>query len=173
MKQTRILVFMGLLISMEIILTRFLSIQTPIIRIGFGFVPIAFSAIMFGPFIGGITAMLSDIMGMMVAPKGPYFFGFTLSALLMGAIYGFFLYNKPKTIVRVFVATLAITLFVDMGLNTLWLSMITGKAAAVLVPPRLIKSAIMLPIQTIMVYVLWRYVGVFAISSFQRKIPRT
>ena len=42
MSKTKTIAFVGLLVSMEIIFTRFLSFQTPIIRIGFGFIPIAF-----------------------------------------------------------------------------------------------------------------------------------
>ncbi|HYE81148.1 MAG TPA: folate family ECF transporter S component [Clostridia bacterium] len=159
MSKTRTIAFVGLLVSMEIIFTRFLSFQTPIIRIGFGFIPVAFSAILFGPVIGGLTGALADVAGMMIFPKGAYFPGFTLSAFLGGAIYGLFLYRKPVTLVNVVKSVLVITIFVDLGLNTLWLSMITGKAAAALLIPRLYKSAIMLPIQAATIHVLWKYIG--------------
>ena len=151
---------------MEIILTRFLSFQTPIVRIGFGFLPGALSAIMFGPVIGGITGMLSDIIGMALFPKGAYFPGFTFSALMSGVIYGIFLYKKPKSILRIFMAILTITIFVDLGLNTLWLSMITGKAVLVLFPPRLIKSLITLPINTLLLHTVWRYIGNYVQSNY-------
>jgi ECF transporter S component (folate family) len=161
MKQTRVLVYMALFISMEVVLTRLFAIQTSIVRIGFGFIPIAFAGIMFGPVIGGVTAMIADIIGMIIMPKGAYFPGFTFSALLTGAIYGFFLYGKPKTIFRVFTATLVISLLVDLGLNTIWLTMLTGNAAVAILPARLIARAILLPLQTIMVYILWRYLRGF------------
>ena len=159
MSNTKTIAFVGLLISMEIIFTRFLSFQTPIIRIGFGFIPIAFSAIMFGPIVGGITAALSDLAGMIIFPKGAYFPGFTLSAFLTGAIYGLFLYKKPVTISNIAKSILLITVFVDLGLNTIWISMMTGKAAAALLIPRISKSAIMLPIQIVTINVLWKYIG--------------
>jgi len=159
MSKAKTIAFVGLLVSMEIIFTRFLSFQTPIIRIGFGFIPIAFSAILFGPVIGGLTAVIADIIGMMIFPKGAYFPGFTLSAFLTGAIYGLFLYRNPVTIVNIAKSVLLITIFVDLGLNTLWLSMITGNAAAALLIPRITKSAILLPVQIITINVLWRYIG--------------
>ena len=96
-KTTRTFVLMGLLISMEIILTRFFSVQTPILRIGFGFIPVVLASIMFGPVLGGITAAFSDILGMMLFPQGVYFPGFTLSAFLAGLIYGLLLYKKTNT----------------------------------------------------------------------------
>ena len=159
MSKTKTIAFVGLLVAIEIIFTRFLSFQTPIIRIGFGFIPIAFSAIMFGPAIGGLTAAIADVVGMMIFPKSAYFPGFTLSAFLSGAIYGIFLYRKPVTVLNVSISVLLITLLVDIGLNTLWLSMITGKAALVLLIPRVYKSLLMLPVQIAAIQVLWKYIG--------------
>ena len=159
MSKTKTIAFVGLLVSMEIIFTRFLSFQTPIIRIGFGFIPIAFSAILFGPIIGGLTGALADVIGMIVFPKSAYFPGFTLSAFLGGAIYGLFLYRKQVTVLNVAISVLLITLFVDLGLNTIWLSMITGKAAVALLIPRIYKSAVMFPIQIAAIHVLWKYIG--------------
>ena len=115
MSKAKTIAFVGLLVSMEIIFTRFLSFQTPIIRIGFGFIPIAFSAILFGPLIGGMAAAAADIIGMMIFPKGPYFPGFTLSAFLTGAIYGLFLYRNPVTIVNIAKSVLLITILLILG----------------------------------------------------------
>jgi ECF transporter S component (folate family) len=160
MKNIRVIVFMGLFIALEIILTRFLSIQTPIVRIGFGFLPIALSGIMFGPMVGGVTAVLADLIRMAVFPSGyPYFPGYTLSAFLGGAIYGLFLYKKSVTVLRVGLAVLVIKLFVDLGLNTVWTSMLQGKAILVILPTRLVTNAIMFPIQTLLIFVVWRALG--------------
>ena len=169
MSKTKTIAFVGLLISMDVIFTRFLSFQTPVIRISFGFIPIAFSGILFGPVIGGLTAALADVAGMMIFPKGAYFPGFTLSAFLTGAIYGFFLHERKFTILNVAASVLVITLFVDLGLNTLWVSMTTGKAAAVLFIPRAYKNAAMLPVQIATIYVLWKYLGVYVQKSSYAK----
>ncbi|MGH4050134.1 MAG: folate family ECF transporter S component [Clostridium sp.] len=158
MKNTRTFIFMGLLISIQIVLTRFFAIQTPIVRIGFGFIPIAIASVMFGPVLGGITAAFSDILGMMLFPKGIYFPGFTLSALLSGIIYGILLYKKPKTMLRIIMAVTIIIIFVDLGLNTYWLSIITGKGVLALLVLRLIKSIIMLPIQSLLIYSCLKFI---------------
>lgn len=161
MKNTRVLVFAGLLLAMQLVLTRYIVIQTDILRISFGFLPQSISSMMFGPFIGATIGAVEDLLGMAIAAKGAYFPGFTFSAMLTGAIYGFFLYKKPKSIFRIILAVLTVTLVVDLGLNTLWLTMITGKAAAVLLPSRLLKSAIMFPVQVSMIFVLWQSAGNF------------
>jgi len=160
MIKTRSLVFVAILIAFEVILTRFLSIQTPIIRIGFGFIAIALSAMLFGPVIGGITAALGDILGMMIFPKGAFFPGFTISAFMGGFFYGLFLFEKPKSFIRITLAVFTIMLVVNLGLNTLWLSMITGNAYIALMVPRVIKEIVLFPIQILLIYLTWRYVGV-------------
>ncbi|MGI6585899.1 MAG: folate family ECF transporter S component [Gracilibacteraceae bacterium] len=159
MSKTKTIAFVGLLVSMEIIFTRFLSFQTPIVRIGFGFIPIAFSGILFGPVIGGLAAVIADALGMMIFPRGAYFPGFTLSAFLTGAVYGLFLHRKPVTIANITKAVLLITIFVDLGLNSIWVYMTTGNAAAAFLIPRITKSAIMLPVQILTINILWRYIG--------------
>lgn len=159
MKTTRTLVIMSLFIALEIILTRFLSIQTPILRIGFAFVATALCSIILGPVLGSIAAGVADILGMIIFPQSAYFPGFTLSALLSGLIYGLMLHKKNISILRVALTVLIITIFVDLGLNTLWLSMITGKAVFALIGPRFIKSLIMFPIQVILIHVVWKYIA--------------
>lgn len=171
MKKTRVLVFLSLLVAMNVVLTHMIPvIQVDIIRISFGFVPQSFSSMFFGPLIGGIGAVLGDIIGMIIAPKGPYFPGFTLSALLTGMIYGIFLFRKPKTLLRIMLAVLCITLFVDIGLNTYWLTILLGKGYMALLPARVIKSAIMLPVQTSVIYLLWRYAGNYIDNTLLNRV---
>ena len=55
------LIQISLLIAIEVILTRFCSINTPIVRIGFGFLPIAIIAMMYGPLSAGISLSLIHI----------------------------------------------------------------------------------------------------------------
>jgi len=46
------LTIVGILVAMQIVLTRILSIQTPIVRIGFSFLPLALTAKLYGPLAG-------------------------------------------------------------------------------------------------------------------------
>ncbi len=158
-KRIQTLVFMGLFLSLEIILTRFLSIQTPIVRIGFTFLPIALSAMMFGPWISGVTAALADVLGMMLFSSGmPFFPGFTASAFLTGVIYGIFLYKKQKNLKNISLAVLLVSVVITLGLDTLWLWMLTGDGILVLLPARILKFIVMVPVQIMMIQTIWRYV---------------
>lgn len=160
MKKTKILVSMSLLVAMYVVLTYLVPvIKIDILRVSFGFVPQAFASMLFGPLIGGIGSIAGDLLGMLIAPSGPYFAGFTLSAFLTGVIYGLFLFNKPRTLLRIALAVLCVTVFVDIGLNTYWLTILLGKGFLAMLPARVIKSAVMLPVQVIVISLLWKYAG--------------
>ena len=49
MSNIKKLITAAVLLALVIIMTRFLSIQTPFMRIGFSFIPIILSAILLGP----------------------------------------------------------------------------------------------------------------------------
>ena len=152
------LVIMALLVALEIILTRFLSIETPTLRIGFGFLPVAIMAILYGPWWTGGAGIVGDIVGMMLFPKAVFFPGFTLTAFLTGVLYGLILYKKPATWNRTLVAVTVVNVICSLGLDTLWLSIMYGDSFLVLMPVRLLKTAIMIPLSTILIYLLWNRV---------------
>ncbi|WP_455539994.1 folate family ECF transporter S component [Terrisporobacter sp.] len=152
------LIQISLLIAIEVILTRFCSINTPIVRIGFGFLPIAIIAMMYGPLSAGIAYALGDILGMMLFSSGSFFPGFTLTAFLTGIVYGAFLYNKPKTWPRIIGAVLTVCLVINLGLDTYWLSILMGKGYIALLPTRIIKSVLMIPVQTLIIGIIWKKV---------------
>ncbi len=148
MRRTKRLVMLGIMVAMEIVLSRFLSISTPIVRIGFSFIPITVLAISYGPLYAGLAGAVGDFVGVMLFPTGPYFPGFTLSAFITGIILGLFLYKKPKKLWRVAAATVLIGVVATICMGTLWLHMLWGKGVWALLPSRLIQAGIMVPLQT-------------------------
>ena len=90
---TKMLVTLAMLLAIEIVLSRFLSIQTPITRIGFGFIPLVMAGILFGPIPAAIVAVLADVLGALLFPTGAYYPPLTITSLLVGLTYGLFLYK--------------------------------------------------------------------------------
>ena len=154
------LIQISLLIAIEIILTRFCSINTPIVRIGFGFLPIAIIGMMYGPLSAGVAYAIGDLLGVALFPTGSFFPGFTITAFLTGIVYGVFLYNKPKTWPRIIGAVLTVCLVINLGLDTLWLSILMGKGYISLLPTRIMKAVLMIPVQTFIIGIIWKKVVV-------------
>ena len=158
MSNTRRLVTIAFFIALEVILTRFLSIQTDFLRIGFGFLPVACVGILFGPLWAGAAYAVGDVLGMLIFPSGSYFPGFTLSAFLIGCIYGFFLYKKESSFRRILVPVLLVCMGVNLFVDTLWLNILYGQAYLALLPLRVIKCAVMVPIQLMLIKLVWEKV---------------
>lgn len=145
------IIILGLLIALDVVLTRFLSIQLPFSRIGFGFLPIAVVGMLFGPFYGVLAGIAGDLIGISLFPTAPYFIGFTISAAIRGLIYGIFLRNRPLKFMQIAIASILVSTVVTICLDTTWLHIILGKGYLALLPIRLAQGATMLIIQVALI----------------------
>lgn len=151
--KTRDLTVMALLVALEVVLSRFLSINAWNTRIGFGFVPIVTAAILMGPVHAAIVAGVADVIGAVLFPTGAFFPGFTLTAVLSGTVYGLFLYkrqNMPRIIGAVAVHQLCLSLL----LNTLWISILYGSPFKGLIVTRIPQTVIIFAVQIICIPII-------------------
>lgn len=163
MSKNKKIVLTAIFLAMLIILSRFLSIKTPITKISFAFIPTMLCAVWLGPKYTVLLNVLGDLIGATLFPTGPYFVGYTISTAIAGLIYGLLLYKKEentfteiKFILRVILATVLVAVIVNMGLNTLWTSITTGKAFKVLFFTRIVKQLIMIPVHIIVLLFIER-----------------
>lgn len=155
LKSVRCIALTALLISLNVTMD-LLNIRiwlTPELRVGIGFVLNASIAMLFGPAVGMMAGFCTDVLGYMANPVGgAYFPGYTLTAIVGGLIYGLWLYQRKPSRARVFGAKACINLVCNVGLNTLWLSMTGGSAMLALLPARLAKNVLLLPVEAILLY---------------------
>ncbi len=161
MTRNKKIITTAILLAMLIILSRFLSVKTPIMKISFAFIPTMLCAIWLGPKWTVLLNVLGDIIGATLFPTGPYFVGYTISTAIAGLIYGMLLYKKnPDSfsnvnfIIRVIISVVLVAVIVNMGLNTLWTSITTGKAFIVLFATRVVKQLIMIPVHIVVILFL-------------------
>lgn len=151
---TERLIITAIMIAMVVILTRFVGITTPLIRISFGYLPIVIVAIHYGPVWAGIAYTIADLIGSFLFPSGTFFPGFTLSACLTGVIYGLILYRHEVNLKNTLIAVALVELGINLLLNTFWLTIMLGKGYMALLPARLIKDLICIPIDTVLILAL-------------------
>lgn len=156
MSKNKKIILTAVLLAMLIILSRFLSIKTPITKVSFAFVATMLCATWLGPKWTVLLNVLGDVIGATLFPTGPYFVGYTISTAIAGLIYGLLLYKKDPDsfsdkafVFRVILAVLLVTFIVNMGLNTLWTSITSGKAFQVIFFTRFIKNVITAPIHIV------------------------
>ncbi len=154
---TQTLVFTAFMTALSVVLSKLVSINISFLRIGFGFLPIAVLAIMYGPVVAAVGYGLADIIGAFLFPTGTFFPGFTLSAVLTGLIFGFVLYGKEVTIKRALIASALVCLLINLLLNTYWLTFILGKGFNVLLASRAVKEIVAIPIMALLTVAVDRY----------------
>lgn len=145
------MVTLALLIAVEIVLSRFLSIAESTIKIGFAFLPLAVAAILYGPLWGGAVGALADLLGAILFPIGAYFPGFTLTQFLAGVTYGAFLHNRKYRLATVNVAVVIVCILLNLGLDSLWLYYLMRDALVAMMPMRALRSVIMVPVQILLI----------------------
>ena len=103
---TKKLVTMGLLVALQIILSRFFSINAWNFKIGFSFLPIAVAGMLFGPLVGGMTGFVADFIGsLMQFGFNPFFCPPPILYGLFGGLFRWYLVKK-FSVVRLGVAYL-------------------------------------------------------------------
>lgn len=144
----------GMLLALRLVLSLFTVDVTPLLKVGFSFLPVAAAGMLFGPVAGGVVAALGDLIGSFIKPTGAYFPGFTLNAFITGFLYGLILYHRPVKLLRTFAAVAAASFGVSLLLTPLWLALIYGKAFWAVVSARFLTNLVMLPVQTALLYAL-------------------
>ena len=144
---TKKLIVSAQLLALDVVLTRLLAINTPLMKIGLGFAAVALCAILYGPWWAALVAALGDLVGALLFPTGAFFPGFTLTAACTGFIFGLCLYRRGKSLLWPILAAVLNVVLVSFLLNTAMISYISGTPYATLLKARAVQLAVMLPVQ--------------------------
>lgn len=154
LKEHKTFVVTAMMIALGVVLG-FYTVQIgDFLKIGFSGLANELTAMLFGPVVGGLMGGVTDILKFVIRPTGPFFFGFTLNAVLGAVIYGMFWYKRPLSLKRVFAAKITVAIVVNLFLNTYWLSILYGKGFAALLPARAIKQLISVPVDSLLFFLV-------------------
>lgn len=157
LKDLRKLTFAALMIAMCVILSHVPSV--PLFggaKVTWGFLARSLCALVCGPVLGVVFGFAEDILSFFLTGGGgyPFFPGYTLTTMLGVLIYALFLYRTKITVRRIFLAKL-LTNIENVLLGALWMAILSGKAWYVTASGSAIKNLIMLPVQTLMLALLF------------------
>ena len=153
LSKTRTLTTTGLLLAVQIVLGSYGTIEvTDSLKISLSHLALAPTAIFFGPVVASLQGALSDIVGYLLKPTGPYFPGFTLATLLLGLIYGVSLYKTKHTMPRIVITRIVVMVLVNLLLNTFCLVILYGPSRLATFPVRAVKNILQLPIDCILLH---------------------
>ncbi|MBQ7103333.1 MAG: folate family ECF transporter S component [Anaerotignum sp.] len=155
--RTHRVVLMAMLVAIQVILSRWLSINLWNLKIGFAFVPIAMAGMLLGPAHAGLVGAVADLIGATLFPSGTFFPGFTLTAFITAFGYGFFL-QKKQGMANILGAVLFSEIIGTILLNTLWISIMYGTTFIAVMIPRVGQAVGMGIVEVIVIKILAKYV---------------
>lgn len=164
MSKTKKIILAGLLLGVLLVLSRFVSIKTPILVISLSFLPIMISAYILGPVYSCLIAALGDLIGATLFPFGEYFVGFTIIQALVGLTYGLIIYKKNEfytgksLMIRLIISSIIVLGVIELLLMSLMLHFLYGNAFIAILSTRFITKLVMLPIQIVVIYFLSNYI---------------
>lgn len=161
-KHLKAMIHVAVLVALEVVLSRFLSIPTQFMKIGFAFVPLAVCGMLFGPWWAFLAGGLSDFIGAILFPIGPYFPGFTLSNALVGLMFGYCLYQKFSGWKHIAKAVVVNNFVISLFISTYWLHLLYGSPYLGLLPTRLAQNCVMIVLEFVVIRLIQKPIGLYA-----------
>lgn len=155
-KNLRTLVFTALAIAASVALSAFWIPVGESLRIYFKFLPAAVGTMICGPLAGLAAGAIADLLGFVIFPTGAYFPGYTLSLSLSWLVYGLFFYRSRITLLRLVSAKVIVNYFINVGLGSLWSSIVMGKGYYVYFAASIVKNTLLLPLEVLLLFLLLR-----------------
>ncbi len=145
----RILCVTAILIALRVVLK---SAQIPVgpsLNITVGFFVNALGASIFGPVVAIVAAAISDTLGCLLFPVGPYFFPFIFEEISGSLIFALFLWRSNMTATRVIASRFSVVAITNLMINPtlmMWYyDIFYGKSYAFMTIPRVVKNLALFP----------------------------
>lgn len=171
LKDTKMLVFAALIIALRVALKTLVKIPlAPNLDITPAFLANALGAMVYGPVVGAIGAVVSDLLGVLLRGD-TYFLPYVLTEIAGSVIFALFFYRQKITPTRVIFSRFSICLFVNILLQTpidiLYQYVTYGYTTYALTLPRIFKNLFMFPIESV---VLTLFLGVMQPITYRMKL---
>ena len=169
LKDTKMLVFAAFIIALRVALKTLIKIPlAPNLDITPAFLANALGAMVYGPVVGALGAIVSDVLGVMLRGD-TYFLPYVLTEISGTVIFALFFYRQAITPTRVIFSRFSICLFVNILMQTpidiLYQVVMYGKSTYVLTLPRIFKNLFMFPIEAVVLTLFLRVIQPFTFRA--------
>ena len=154
------LAYLGVMTAIAVITNCFsITVNSGANSISFNYVICSLAGIFFGPVSGGIVGLLGDLIGCLIAPKGPFNPFIMVASALIGVLSGLaFKIPKVNVYFKIIIGYLLIFVVCTLGLNTfgLWFFYAQGKKSFIVyLIGRAPFQAINIAINIVITYLLY------------------
>lgn len=159
LKSPRVLAVSALLIAVTIAITTLYIPLPNNLHVFFDYTPKALCAAVCGPVAALGVGFVMDILGFLARPMGAFFPGYTVTTMVTMLIYALGFYNRKLTIPRIAITKLIVNVVCNIGLNSLWNSILMGKAFVVFLGGSVAKNLLLWPIEVIVMVLVFRLIA--------------
>ena len=117
-RDVRILIFAALIIALRLVLKSVKIPVGPSLNINVQFFVNALGSMAFGPVVAIIAAAITDTLGVLLFPQGPYFFPYIFTEIAGSLLFSLFFYRARITIPRVVLARFSVNFLVNLVIQT-------------------------------------------------------
>ncbi len=159
MKNKRVgsLVILALMIGLNIVLSRFVSIKAMNFKISFTFLTIVLSAYFYGYYGAIMVALFGDLLGALLFPIGPYNPLLTLTSIMCAVVYAYFFYKKDLSNNNIILACLINRFIISLFINTTIISLMYNLSFKATFITRIYSSTVMFVVEVLALCFLRKY----------------
>ena len=163
LKDTKMLIFAALMIALRVAMKAVKIPVGPFLDINTAFLVNAVGAMSFGPVAAILAAAVTDTLGCLLFPSGPYFFPFIFVEIAGSLVFALLLYRTEVTVGRVVLSRFCIDFFVNIVLQTpimaLYYQMVLGRYYTLVDLPRIVKNLALFPFESAVLIIVLKAVA--------------
>ena len=159
LKNTRMLALAAMIVALRAICKMLEIPLAPGLNINVAGLFNSVGAMVYGPVVGVVGAIVSDPLGYLLHPDGPYFLPFMLVDMSSSFIFGLFFWKRPLTVGRTMGAKFTVNMVSNIVLTSFimkWYVAVfnLGFAYNLINLTRIAKNLVMFPIEAIFISVV-------------------
>ncbi|MDD6995277.1 MAG: folate family ECF transporter S component [Candidatus Borkfalkiaceae bacterium] len=158
-KNVRILAFAALICALRVAVKMFSVPVAPGLYLSFDCYVNAVGALVYGPLVALGVGAVSDTIGALLFPKGPYFFPFIVVEMASGFIFALFIWRKKLTATRLLTAKFTVNFVCNIILTSLiqkWYYALfeAEKVYYIINGARIVKNLVLFPLEATLICLL-------------------
>lgn len=158
-KNVRMIAFAAIICALRVAVKSFSVPIAPGLYLSFDCYVNAVGALVYGPLMALCVGAVSDTIGAVLFPKGPYFFPFIAVEMSSGFIFALFMWRKKLTAPRLLTAKFTVNFVCNIVLNSLiqkWYYALfeAEKVYYVINGARIVKNLVLFPLEATLICLL-------------------
>lgn len=163
-RSTQMLVYAALIVALRVAV-KFLRVPLAAgLFLSFDCYINALGSLVYGPLMGLVVGAISDTLGCLLAPTGPYFFPFILAEMSSSFLFGLFFWQRELSLPRILAAKFTVNTVCNIVLTSLfvkWSYLVfygaeKAQGYALINGARIVKSLVLFPVESVLIALVFR-----------------